>query len=155
MARTKHKSRKIPLDPKYPDVMVTRLVNYVMKEGKKALARRIVYDSFEIIQKETEEDPLAVFLKAMQEIMPQVEVRSRRVGGANLQIPINVRPVRQKTLALRWLSGVARTSKGKKTIAESLAGEIIAASKGEGGAIKRKTTLYKSAQSHKAYSHLK
>ncbi|MGB0357070.1 MAG: 30S ribosomal protein S7 [Cytophagales bacterium] len=156
MARIKHKPRKIELDSNYPDVLVTRLINYIMLDGKKPLARSIVYNAFSMINKKGEAaDPLQVFRKALQEIKPTVEVKTRTTKGAPVRYPSMVSSGRQNILALRWMVEAARVNKGKKTMAESLADEILAASNGEGEAIKKKNNLYKSAQSHKAYSHLK
>ena len=155
MARTQHKPRKIALDPKYQSVLVTRLMNYVMKDGKKSLAQGIVYDAFDMVEKQTNEKALDVFLKYVDEVKPSTELKTRPMKGQPVRFPVSVSPARQLILVLRWCVEAARLNKGKKTIAASLADENMAGAQGEGGALKRKNNLYKSAQAHKAYSHLK
>ena len=153
MARSKTPKRFYAPDMKYGSLQVTRLMNYIMYDGKKSTATNIVYKAFSIIEAK-EGEPLEVLEKAVEHIKPQVEVRSKRVGGANLQIPIPVRLARQEQLWMRWLIQAAR-DRNEKTMAERFAYEIIAASKGEGNAVKRRKNVHKAADSHKAYSHLK
>ena len=153
MARSKTPKRFYAPDIRYSSVQVTRLMNYIMCDGKKSTAMSILYKAFDIIQ-EKEGDPLEVLAKAVEYIKPQIEVRSKRVGGANLQIPTQVRPARQEQLWMRWLIQAAQ-NRSEKTMAEKFAYEVIAASKGEGNAVKRRRGSDKAADSHKAYSHLK
>lgn len=140
-----------------PDVVsnridVARFINYVMREGKKSTAERIVYDAFQKIKDATKEDPIIVFEKALQNAAPLLEVISRRVGGANYQIPYEVRPDRKFILAARWIIGAARSRKGKP-MAEKLAEEIVAASKNEGTAIKKKLDTHRMAEANRAFAH--
>lgn len=154
MARAKTPKRYFVPDFKYQSIKVTRLINYVMEDGKKKVATRIVYDAFDLIEEREKKNPLEILEEAILEITPKVEVKSRRVGGANLQIPVEVRSDRQEQLWMRWLT-VAAKERNEKTMSQRLAYEILAAAKGEGNAVKRKKNTHKSAESHKAYSHLK
>lgn len=144
--------RDVPPDIRYGSKLVEKFVNYVMWDGKKSLARRIVYEAFEILEKRGEGPALEVFLKAVQNCMPKLEVRSRRVGGATYQVPFDVPPHRQTMLALRWIRDAAR-ERPEKTMAERLAAEIIAAAKGEGGAIARKQEAHRMAEANRAFAH--
>lgn len=139
-------------DIKYQSLTVGRFINYLMFEGKKSLAEKIFYQAFEHIQKITQLDPLKVFEKAMENASPLVAVVSRRVGGANYQIPMEVRPERKFFLASHWIIAAARGKKGK-TMAENLAEEIIAASKNEGAAIKKKQDMHRVAEANRAFAH--
>ncbi|MBU1126241.1 MAG: 30S ribosomal protein S7 [Patescibacteria group bacterium] len=144
--------RRISPDPKFGNQLVAKLVNYVMLDGKKTVAEHVVYDAFILISEKTKQDALEVFETAMKNITPAVEVKSRRVGGANYQIPIPVRGERRNTLALRWLLAAARSKKGKP-MAERLSNEIIAASKNEGDAIKKRDDVQKMADANRAFAH--
>ena len=141
-------------DPKFNEVQVTRFVNNLMWDGKKSTAFSIFYDAVELVEKKTSENGLEVFKKALENITPSVEVKSRRVGGANFQVPTEVRPDRKIALSMKWLIGYAR-KRGEKTMMERLAGEIIAASKNEGAAIKKKEDTHKMAEANKAFSHFR
>ena len=140
-------------DIKYQSLTVGRFINYLMMEGKKSLAEKIFYQAFDRIQKITQLDPLKVFEKAMENASPLVAVVSRRVGGANYQIPMEVRPERKFFLASHWIIQTARAKKGK-TMAENLAEEIIAASKNEGAAIKKKQDMHRVAEANRAFAHI-
>ena len=144
--------RLIPPDPKYGDVLVARLINKVMKDGKKSIAEKIVYRAFSIIEEKMGEDPLVVFKKALDNIKPVLEVRSRRVGGANYQVPVEVRPERQISLALRWLVQFARV-RGERGMAMKLAGEIMDAYNNRGGAIKKREEVHRMAEANRAFAH--
>jgi len=140
-----------------PDVVhgrveLGRFINYVMKDGKKSTAEKLVYDAFDKVKEVTKEDPLVVFDRAMENVMPLLEVASKRVGGANYQVPREVRPERRFVLALRWIIGAARSKKGKG-MADKLAEEIIAASKNEGNAIKKKLDMHRMAEANRAFAH--
>ena len=151
--RTAKKNIILP-DPKFKDVEVTKFVNNLMIDGKKNIAFNIFYDSIEIISKKTEENGLDVWRKAIENITPAVEVKSRRVGGATFQIPTPVRDSRRKSLAVKWLIKYAQ-SRNEKTMSEKLAGEIMAASKEEGGAFKKKEDTHRMAEANKAFSHFR
>ena len=129
-----------------------RFINYVMRDGKKSVAERVVYDAFDIIKKETKEEPITVFERAMENTSPLIEVVSRRVGGANYQVPNEVRPERKFVLAARWIIGAARARKGKP-MARKLADEFIAAAKNEGNAIKKKQDTHRMAEANRAFAH--
>ena len=139
-------------DAKYGRVDLGRFINYMMQEGKKSTAERVVYGAFDRIQKDTKEDPIAVFERAMQNAAPALEVASRRVGGANYQVPREVRPERKFVLGARWIISAARSRKGKP-MAIKLADELIAASKNEGAAIKKKQDTHRMAESNRAFAH--
>ena len=144
--------RKILPDPKYSDRMVGRFTNVIMRDGKKSTAERIVYGAFEVIEKKTRNDPLAMFRRALDNIRPRVEVKSRRVGGATYQVPIEVRPERTNSLAMRWLSGYARSRAGK-SMHEKLADEIIDAANERGESVKKREDTHRMAEANKAFSH--
>ena len=139
-------------DPIYNNIVFTKLVNQVMWDGKKSLAEQICYGAFEIIEEKMGKDPMEVFEQAMKNITPIVEVRARRVGGANFQVPVEVRPDRRKTLAIRWLVGYAR-KRGEKTMAQRLAGELMDAYNGTGGSVKKREDTHKMAEANKAFAH--
>jgi len=144
--------REILPDPMYNSVLVTKLVNSIMLDGKKGVAQKVVYGAFDIIQEKTGKDPLEAFTAAMENIMPSLEVKARRVGGATYQVPIEVRPERRQTLGLRWLTSYAR-SRNEKTMKERLAGEIMDAANNVGGAVKKREDVHKMAQSNQAFAH--
>ncbi len=139
-------------DEKYRSVLVAKLINYVMKEGKKSTAERVVYDAFDLISEKTKQNPLEVFESAIRNLAPSVEVRSRRVGGANYQIPTPVRGDRRNALALRWMLAVVRGKKGKP-IAQKLATEIIGCANNEGDAMKKKQDVQRMADANRAFAH--
>ena len=151
--RTAKKNIILP-DPKFKEVEVTKFVNNLMIDGKKNIAFNIFYDSIEIVSQKTEDNGLDVWKKAIENITPAVEVKSRRVGGATFQIPTPVRESRRKSLAVKWLIKYAQ-SRNEKTMSEKLAGEIIAASKEEGGAFKKKEDNHRMAEANKAFSHFR
>ena len=144
--------REILPDPMYNSVLVTRLINNVMLDGKKGVAQKVVYGAFDIVQEKTGKEPVEAFTEAMENIMPSLEVKARRVGGATYQVPIEVRPERRQTLGLRWITTFART-RGEKTMKERLAGEIMDAVNGVGGAVKRREDMHKNAQANQAFAH--
>ena len=154
MRKSKPKKRILLPDPVYNDPMVTRFVNMLMWSGKKTLAFNIFYDSLAIVEKKTSERGIDVWKKALGNVMPSVEVKSRRVGGANFQIPIEVRPDRKIALGIKWMLGYAR-NRNEKSMAEKLANEIIAASKGEGASVKKRDDTHRMAEANKAFSHFK
>ena len=139
-------------DPVYGSVVVAKLINSIMLDGKKGVAQKIVYDAFKKVEDTTGENPLEVFEKAMNNIMPILEVKARRVGGANYQVPVEVRPERRQTLGLRWLTKYTR-ARGEKTMAERLAKELIDASNNTGGSVKKKEDTHKMAEANKAFAH--
>ena len=146
--------RDVLPDPLYNSKLVTRLINNVMVDGKKGVSQKIVYGAFEIIQEKTGKDPLETFEQAMENIMPLLEVKARRVGGATYQVPMEVRPERRQTLGLRWLTNYARL-RSEKTMKERLAGEILDAINGVGGAAKKRDDTHKMAESNKAFAHFR
>lgn len=144
--------REVLPDPVYGSVVVAKLINSIMLDGKKGTAQAIVYDAFEQIRNETGEEPLEVFEKAMNNIMPVVEVKARRVGGANYQVPVEVRAERRQTLGLRWLTAYTR-ARGEKTMSEKLAKELMDAANGAGASVKKKEDTHRMAEANKAFSH--
>jgi len=146
--------RDILADPKYGSVEVAKFMNVLMTAGKKSVAERIVYGAFDSISKKGGKDPLEVFTQALQNAKPMVEVKSRRVGGANFQVPVEVRPVRRVALAMRWLREAAR-KRGEKSMGARLAGELIDASEGRGGAVKKREEVHRMAEANKAFSHFR
>ena len=154
MRKSKPKKRIILPDPKFNDTLVTRFVNNMMFDGKKSTAYTIFYNAVEIVEKKTSENGLDSWKKALNNVMPAVEVKSRRVGGANFQVPTEVRPERKVALGMKWLISYARR-RGEKTMMEKLAGEIISAAKGEGAAVKKKEDTHKMAEANKAFSHFR
>ncbi len=144
--------RELVADPVYRSKLVTQLVNKVMLHGKRSLAERLVYDAMSIIETKTGEEPLSTVKRAIENIKPQLEVKSRRVGGATYQVPIEVRPRRANTLAIRWVVGFSRNRR-EKTMAERLANEVLDASNGLGASVKRREDMHKMAESNKAFAH--
>ena len=144
--------REVLADPIYNSKVVTRLVNYIMLDGKKGVAQEIVYDAFNIVKEKTGNDPLEMFDKAMENIMPNLECKTRRVGGANYQVPLEVSPARRETLGLRWLTAYSR-ARGEKTMSARLAAEIIDATNGVGGSVKKREDTHKMAEANKAFAH--
>ncbi len=152
----KSQPKKIPLapDPRFNDKLVTRFVNNIMWEGKKSIALTIFYDALDRVSKQTSEDGYEIWKRALNNVTPAVEVRSRRIGGATFQIPAEVRQDRKVSLSIKWLVRFSRERNGR-SMAEKLANEIIAASKGEGGAFKKKEDTHRMAEANKAFSHFK
>ncbi len=146
--------RDVLPDPLYNSKLVTRLINNVMYDGKKGVAQKIVYDAFDIIREKTGKEPIEVFEQAMENIMPLLEVKARRVGGATYQVPIEVRPDRRQTLGLRWLTTYSR-ARSERTMKERLAGEILDALNGNGGAAKKRDDTHKMAEANKAFAHFR
>ena len=146
--------REILPDPKHMNVDVAKFINVLMESGKKSVAERIVYGAFEQISKRGGKDPIEVFNQALQNSRPMVEVKSRRVGGANFQVPVEVRPVRRMALAMRWLREAAR-KRGEKSMGQRLAAELMEASEGRGGAVKKREEVHRMAEANKAFSHFR
>ena len=144
--------REILPDPMYNSVLVTKLVNSIMLDGKKGVAQKIVYGAFDIVKEKTDKEPLEVFTTAMDNIMPSLEVKARRVGGATYQVPMEVRPDRQISLSIRWLINYAR-SRGEKSMASKLAAELLDAFNNRGGAVKKKEDTHRMAEANKAFAH--
>ena len=144
--------RDVLPDPMYNSKLVTRLINNIMYDGKKGVAQKIVYEAFEIVEEKTGKNALEVFEQAMENVMPSLEVKARRVGGANYQVPIEVRPERRQTLGLRWMANYSRL-RSEKTMKERLAGEILDALNGAGGAAKKRDDTHKMAEANKAFAH--
>ena len=144
--------REILPDPVYHSVLVTKLTNSIMLDGKKGVAQKVVYDAFSIIENKTGKNPLEVFTTALDNIMPSLEVKARRVGGSTYQVPMEVRPERRQTLGLRWLTNYSR-NRGEKTMKEKLAGEIMDAANNTGSAVKKREDTHKMAESNKAFAH--
>lgn len=154
MRKSKPKKRYILPDPKFNDTLITRFVNNLMLKGKKNLAYAVFYRAISQVQEKTGEDGLEVWKKALNNVMPVVEVKSRRVGGATFQVPMEVRPDRKISLGIKWMVRYAR-ARGEKTMENRLANEIIAASKGEGGSVKKKDDTHRMAEANKAFSHFR
>ena len=154
MRKRKPKLRVIAPDPRYGDPMVTQFVNMMMLEGKKSTAFKVFYDAMDIIKERSEGDEHAVWKKALNNAMPQVEVRSRRIGGATFQIPMQIRPDRKISTAMKWLISFAR-KRNEKSMASKLAAEVLAAAKEEGAAVKKRTDTHKMAEANKAFSHFR
>ena len=154
MRKAKPKKRLLLPDPKYKETLVTRFVNYLMYDGKKSVAYNIFYDACNLVESRTKENGLEMWRKALNNIMPGVEVKSRRVGGATFQVPTEVRPDRKISLGIKWMILYSR-KRGEKTMMERLAGEIIAAAKGEGAAVKKKDDTHRMAEANKAFSHFR
>ena len=138
----------------YNSVLVTKLVNSIMLDGKKGVAQKVVYGAFDIIKEKTGNEPLDVFTQAMENIMPVLETKTRRVGGANYQVPMEVRPARRQTLGLRWLTAYSR-ARGERTMAERLAGELMDAGNNTGAAVKKREDTHKMAEANKAFAHFR
>ena len=146
--------REILPDPVYNSVLVTQLVNSIMLDGKKGVAQKVVYGAFDIIQEKTDKDALEVFRDALENIMPSLECKTRRVGGANYQVPMEVRPTRRQTLGLRWLTNYSR-ARSERTMKERLAGEIMDAYNNAGNAVKKREDTHKMAEANKAFAHFR
>ena len=146
--------REILPDPVYGSVLVTRLINNVMLDGKKGVAQKVVYGAFDIIKDKTGKEPMEVYTQALENIMPSLEVKARRVGGATYQVPMDVRPVRRQTLGLRWLTTYSR-ARSERTMAERLANEIMDAANNTGSAVKKREDTHKMAESNKAFAHFR
>jgi len=146
--------REILPDPKFGNVEVAKFMNVIMQGGKKAVAERIIYGAFEHIEKKSGKDPLEIFTTAVNNVKPMVEVKSRRVGGANYQVPVEVRPVRRLALSMRWLKEAAK-KRSEKSMAQRLANELIEATEGRGGAMKKRDEVHRMAEANKAFSHFR
>ena len=146
--------REILPDPMYNSVLVTKLVNSIMLDGKKGVAQKIVYGAFDIVKDKTGKEPLEVFTTAMDNIMPSLETKSRHVGGSTYQVPMDVRPARRQTLGLRWLTSYAR-NRSERTMAERLAGELMDAANNTGSAVKKREDTHKMAEANKAFAHFR
>ena len=146
--------RDILPDPKFGSVDLSKFMNVIMESGKKAVAERIIYGALEQVEKKASKDPLEVFMVALNNVKPMVEVKSRRVGGANYQVPVEVRPVRRMALAMRWLKESAR-KRSEKSMAQRLANELLEASEGRGGAMKKRDEVHRMAEANKAFSHFR
>ena len=146
--------REILPDPVYNSVLVTRLINSVMLDGKKGVAQKVVYDAFKIIEEKTGKNGLDAFTEAMNNIMPELEVKARRVGGATYQVPIEVRPARRQTLGLRWITDYSR-KRSEKTMKERLANEIMDACNNTGASVKKREEMHRMAESNKAFAHFR
>ena len=154
MRKRRAEKRDVLPDPIYNSKVITKLINQIMRDGKKGTAQRILYDAFDIIKEKTGEDAMDVFNRAMDNIKPLLEVKSRRVGGASYQVPIEVKPDRARALAFRWLINYSRL-RGGKSMAENLANEIINASNGVGASVKKKEDTHKMAEANKAFAHFR
>ena len=152
--RRSPEKRKVLPDPKFNDVILAKFMNNLMKNGKKSTAEKIVYGAFDQITKTTKDDPLMIFMKALEEVSPFVEVKSRRVGGANYQVPIEIRPSRRQALAMRWIVSSAK-KRSEKNMSTKLAGELIDAADGRGEAVKKRQDTHKMAEANKAFSHFR
>ena len=146
--------REILPDPKFGNITLAKFMNHVMVSGKKSVAERIVYGALDIVEERLKKSPVEVFEEALDNVAPLVEVKSRRVGGATYQVPVEVRPSRRKALAMRWLVDYAR-SRGEKSMPQRLAGELIDAVKGKGGAVKKREDVHRMAEANKAFSHFR
>ena len=146
--------REILPDPIYNSILVAKLVNSIMLDGKKGVAQKVVYGAFDIVKEKTGNDPLEVFTQAMENIMPSLEIKARRVGGATYQVPMDVRPARRQTLGLRWLTNYSR-ARGERTMAERLASEIMDAANNTGSSVKKREDMHKMAESNKAFAHFR
>ncbi len=155
MRRRESPKRKVLPDPKFQDRLVAKFINALMSSGKKAVAERICYGAFDIVERKTSgEEPLSTFKKALENIKPRIEVKSRRVGGATFQVPVEVRPERRTSLGMRWLITYAH-KRGEKTMVEKLAGEILDAAEGRGAAVKKREDTHKMADANKAFAHFR
>lgn len=155
MRKKRSTRRRIAPDPKFNDVLVARFINNILKDGRKATARGIVYDALAMIGTKTEKNPVDVFRKAVENASPLIEVRARRVGGATYQVPTEVRPERRTALAIRWLISNAKERSEGKSMSQKLAAELLAASAGDGGAIKKKDDVHRMAEANRAFAHFR
>lgn len=146
--------REILPDPKYGNVELSKFMNVIMESGKKAVAERIIYGALEIIEQKTKKDPMEIFKEAIDNVKPIVEVKSRRVGGANYQVPVEVRPIRRLALSMRWIKEAAR-KRNEKSMAQRLANELMEAVEGRGGAMKKRDEVHRMAEANKAFSHFR
>ena len=154
MRRNKASKRDIQPDPVFKNRLVTQVINRMMLDGKKSTAERIMYDALAIIRERTGNDPVVVLKEAVENVRPQLEVRSRRVGGANYQVPVEVRPVRRLALSMRWIKEAARR-RGEKSMSMRLANELLEATEGRGGAMKRRDEVHRMAEANKAFAHFR
>jgi small subunit ribosomal protein S7 len=152
MPRGQYKKKEIIPDPVFEDIMVSKFINCLMRRGKKSVARRVVYNALDIIKEKTKKEPLEVFASALENTSPSVEVKSRRMGGAVYQVPIEIKGERRTSLAMRWIVAAAKNKKGK-AMAEKLAEELMAASKNEGAAVKKKIDTHRMAEANRAFAH--
>ena len=150
--RHRAEKRQVLPDPKFKDIVITKFMNQIMQDGKKSTAERIVYGAFDLVENKAKKDPVEVFHSALEAISPAVEVRSRRVGGATYQVPVEVRPERRQALAIRWLAAAA-SARNENTMRERLAGELLDASQGRGSAVKKREDTHRMADANKAFSH--
>ena len=150
--RHRAEKREIIPDPKYGDLILSKFMNSVMRAGKKSVAENIVYGAFDLIETRAKQDPMGVFKQALDNIMPQIEVRSRRVGGATYQVPVEVRPSRRQALAIRWLLTAAR-GRNEKTMVDRLSGELLDAANSRGNAVKKREDTHRMAEANRAFSH--
>ncbi len=150
--RREVKKREILPDPKYNSKLVAKFINHVMRKGKKSVAERIVYGAFDVVAQRTNKDPLEVFHQALDNVRPVIEVKSRRVGGATYQVPVEVRPERRDTLAMRWIVAYAK-QRSEKTMVNKLAGELLDAAQNRGGAVKKREDTHRMAEANKAFAH--
>ena len=150
--RHRAERREVLPDPKFGNVVVSRFMNSVMKQGKKSVAEQIVYGALDVIEQRTKQPPITVFEQALDNVMPAIEVRSRRVGGATYQVPVEVRPERRQTLAFRWIIGASR-GRNEKTMIERLSAELLDASNNRGNAVKKREDTHKMAEANRAFSH--
>ena len=146
--------RTVTPDPIYNSTVVTKLINQIMLDGKRGTAQRIVYDAFELVGERTGKEPLEVFEQAMENIMPVLEVKARRIGGATYQVPMEVRPERRQTLAIRWMTNFSR-ARGERTMCERVAGEIMDAANNTGASVRRKEEMHRAAEANKAFAHFR
>lgn len=144
--------RSILPDPQYHDLKVSKLINMVMQDGKKSLSQKIVYGAFDLIKERTEQEPIEVFYQALENVMPMLEVKARRVGGSNYQVPIEVRPERRQTLALRWIVSAAR-ARNERSMHERLANELLDANNSTGAAFRKKEEMHRMAEANRAFAH--
>ena len=154
MRKRRAEKRYLKPDPKFNDVSVSKFINAIMYDGKKSVARKVIYDAFKIIEDRTKKPGLEIFKQAIANTEPLIEVKSRRVGGATFQVPTEVRPDRKISLGIKWMIRYAKM-RNEKTMVERLAGEIVAASKGEGAAVKKKDDTHRMAEANKAFSHFR
>ena len=154
MRKKRAEKRYLKPDPRYNDVLVSKFINYMMWDGKKSISRRVVYESFDVIEQRSKKPAMDVFKKAIQNVQPLVEVRSRRVGGATYQVPMEVRPERRIALAFRWIRIYSRERKDK-SMALKIAAELLAASNGDGSSVKKKDDTHRMAEANKAFAHFK
>jgi small subunit ribosomal protein S7 len=154
MRKRRAEKRRVTPDPKFNDIVITKFVNSIMIDGKKNTARKIMYEAMDIIAEKTKQEPMEIFKQAMSNVAPMLEVRSRRVGGATYQVPVDVRDERRQALAIRWLKNYA-SARRDNTMASRLANELMAAAKGEGSAVKKRDDVHRMAEANKAFAHFR